>query len=288
MAKDDEKKPDFAEDDGSNFIVEGGEEMKVAEAAEQAGGEAAAQEAAAEAKEAPAKEAEPKEAEEAEGAKDTPFKDLPEGMRKRIARANRQRDEAQADLAALKAKGEDAPAKEEKELNPDDFDSFDEFLTARDGKPETKKAEEKAPKYLDGVPSADFQPVLADLKEKVETEDPDLWEKAASSKDLTISAPLVMAMNEAENPAAILEHLVANPDESKKLSGMTPFGQAKAIAKLEGTVKAPTKKATSAPEPAETTQARGISPDKTLGEMSQKEFEKARNEQERGGGSHWL
>lgn len=274
------------------------------------------EEAKPEADPKPEAEAKPESDPDPDGDDGQPFTELPEGIRKRVARSNRQRDEAKREADAAKAEAEAAKAELarlknspkvdlDEDLDQDDFDTYAEFEEAVLARKEAREEAEKAKTAPDPVPEGmvrvgdalvpkEFPNALADLKEKTDTVDPEIWGSLEAATELKVSPELVMSLNEAENPAGIIQRLVADPDLSATLSGVSPFRQAKEIAKLEAEIAngkpaaqapapaQPGKRATSAPPPVDPVSSPAAQNPKSLDEMSQEEYEAARNKQEFG------
>lgn len=229
---------------------------------------------------------------------------LPTGIKKRIARSNRQRDEALAEAERLRAeverlRAEKAAPDTSKPLNPDDFDTHEDYEAAVLARAEAKKApksEETAGQKLDAADEAflaasgaDFTKAQADVREAVDAYDPDLWERVAKA-DVRISASLVVSLSETEKAAELLEAITADPDLGEKLSKMTPFQQARELAKMEaGLGKPPEKRTTNAPDPVEPVRTGGRPGPRELADLSQREYEERRNKEETASpASGWL
>lgn len=278
------------------------------------GSEADADEAKAEADAAAEKAAAEKKA----------WEELPEGVRKRMARNNRKAKAAEELAARAAAENEELRARlealetgksaadDDDENNPPDPDDFDDMEDYETAKAEfEKKAKEAKPKKTDpeprvrkeeldasfraahGISIDEFDEAQGDLREAVETVDPDLWEAAVASEELgrAITPAFVVSLSEVENPAGVLQHLMEHPDEAAKLAKKTPFGQARALAKLEAKLGGdggddpdleimPARKTTAQGEPIEPVNSRGRVMQKAYDDMSQAEYEKARNEED--------
>jgi len=227
---------------------------------------------------------------------------LPNGAQKRISRQSRQINDLKGENAALEARIDaleapsDDPEPKAEELDPDSFDSWDEYLDARDKagvKKEEPKPEPKAEKSepLTGtVPPEDFFKAQGDLGEKVSAKDPDLWDKISDTKhpdfvNLSISPELVVSLSELDDPANVIEKLIETPDKAAKFSKMSVFQQARALAKLDAEEPPKQRIKSEAPEPIEPVASRSRPVDRPFDELSQSEFEERRNAEEtaRGG-----
>lgn len=249
--------------------------------------------------------------EDSDGDDDKPdpaeeWQKVPEGVRKRVARQTRQLREKDEQLAVMNARIEALeagltakPAKAE-ELDPDDFDTFEEYKEAQKAqkdaakkKPEDKpQKDERATAFetqlaASGMTPEQFLDAQGKLEEAISTVDPDLWEQAAESKELKISVSLVASLSETENPAKVLKAIMASADKGAAFSAMTPFQQARELAKLDAAPTSPPKKTTNAPEPIDTVQTRGRPMGQSYAEMSQADFEKRRAEEEAANGGRF-
>lgn len=252
---------------------------------------------------------------------------MPEGVRKRIARNNRKaaaaeelaqraQDEAR-ELRDRLEKLEGGGAGDGEELaeapDPDDFEDMEDYEAAKAEHEAAIKAAKSAPPKKDdpkitpevvaqafkvehGVDLQEFDTALGSLQEAVETVSMDLWEKASTRSELKISPPLVVSLAQTTDPAGILEHFMAHPEEAKAFSEKTPFAQARDLAKLEQRLAAdtdpddddtpvtarlqPAHKTTAQGEPIEPVNTRGRVTQKSLEDMSQSEYEAYMNDLE--------
>ena len=165
---------------------------------------------------------------------------------RRIERITRENVELREKLADTKPE----PKGEPEEINIDDFDDYDKYLEAvRDQ--ETKV---KEPKVDDEQPKLFADEALRDAVEDG-AEDYDDFDTMIRAKDLALTGSILGTVLESEIASDILYHLANNKDETRKIAGMTPRQQTKALMKIElsleskprGTVKK--KKISKAPEP---------------------------------------
>jgi len=103
-----------------------------------------------------------------------------------------------------------------------------------------------------------------------------------ADEDVAMTPVMADALVEADNGHAAAFYLVENPDESERISKLTPTGQAMAIASLAAKATLPGKKRTKAPTPARTL-AGGSKPSPKLSEMSMADYAKKRNADMRAG-----
>lgn len=210
---------------------------------------------------------------------------LPEGVRKRIARSNRQRDDARRsggemqsrldELSGIVKALQDKQAKGE--LQPGDFDTYTEFEKARDAAAKPEKAPEATPKV-----DPEFVQALGDLQEAVEAVDSKMWAKVKKA-DVQISQAMVIALADADDPTASLQALLDDPAEAERIAKMSPRRQAQAVWKIRpAATDAATpkpKRVTATDDPPEPVRSRGVV-SKSLDKMDTDEFIRTRNEQE--------
>lgn len=169
---------------------------------------------------------------------------LPKNIKRRVRRANRQRDEANARLAAAERelaelKGKPAPAAPEPEPHSEDFDSYDDWHTAHKAwkakkdtpaKVDDKKAE---PKGGSTPLPAELVGAIGEVRDAVSHDHPDLWNAVQAHKELQISSHMVHALAEADHPETVLQAFIDNPALSKEIAALSPTAQAKRIFKLD-------------------------------------------------------
>lgn len=261
---------------------------------------------------------------EDQGGDDRPEKgdDLPLGVKRRVARANRQRDDARRDadeameeIRRLTAKlserneAKAAPAKDEgDDLDPNDFPSHQAYLDAKAGrearlsagkKPEKDEAPEKtaAPKTMPG-----FTEALADLEEIVSAEDEGLWEQVSDPKtEIVVTQPMVVALADSDDPTEALRALLGDPERAADIARLSQrmirreirsLASAKPKSKItiEDEPPLPKGKAQSKapppPDPVKTGRAAAAGrPDPS--KMTGEEYRAWRNDQEGKGRPHW-
>jgi hypothetical protein len=103
-----------------------------------------------------------------------------------------------------------------------------------------------------------------------------------ADEDVAMTPVMADALVEADNGHAAAFYLVENPDESERISKLTPTGQAMAIARLAAKATLPGKKRTKAPTPARTL-AGGSKATTDPSKMSNEEYFAYRNKQLKAG-----
>lgn len=217
--------------------------------------------------------------------------DLPIGIKKRVARAQRQRDDAKRERDEFAEKAEQLQAIIDKlkkrkpaELDPNDFETFEAYEEAK------KEAEE--PVEVEEQPrDVEFVEARGDLMEAVQAADPDLWAEATAMdgdkpKVQGITREIVIALADADDPTAALRALVAmDPAARAELSHLSPRAVRREIKGLaapkrddKGRFQA---KKQSAAEPPITPESGGAPRERPLSEVGFEEFERRRNEAER-------
>lgn len=199
----------------------------------------------------PKEEEKPNDGEKKEvGTEDQPKKK--NRSQKRIETLSREKRELQKELDELKVAKEEEPV----ELNPDDFENYDEYLEAVENHAE-KKPTEKAPvKNDDG-----FQEVLDsievkfdDSRDKYEDFD-ELVKKQPADGGPHITLSMVEAMEAVDNSGEVAYTLAKDVDDSIRISKLSPIKQVLAIQKLSDKIakteqkQTPVKPTTKAPEP---------------------------------------
>lgn len=203
---------------------------------------------------------------------------------KRIESLIREKHELAREVESLKAIQE--PATKDKELNPDDFEDYDDYLVAI-AEPEKKPAkQDKKPPYDEmAIVIEQVQEKFEDVREKY----PDFNEKV-TNPDLAITPDMLKVINESDDAGEVAYYLANNPDEAKRLASLSTSRVAIEIGKIEYKLSRPEKveikpqlkqKTTNAPAPI--TPVGGTDEYvKSASEMSFSEFEKHRNDQDRG------
>lgn len=204
----------------------------------------------AEEAEAGAEEAKAAEAKETDADEDT----IPEGVRKALANARRRAREAEAKartvedrLAELEEERKAAEAEAaEDEPEANDFDTYEQYVEAKqewDAKQKSprQKAREKAEgddagEVIDGIPVKDVQTATRSLYEAVADVDEDFAGQLVAKDNplgLTITAPMIVAINDADDPAGVMRHLADNPELSEEIAALPPKRLERRLLKLE-------------------------------------------------------
>lgn len=196
---------------------------------------------------------------------------LPKGVRRRLERANRQRDAALAEAEDLRKqvkKADDDPAgindKTPVEApNAADFDNYEDYLEAKalyeksksNPKPkvESKKADPEPKKEERAKPDPEVVEAISAIGEEIGSKHADLWGKVTANGNplgLQITRDMLLAISDADNPATILQAMADNPALSKEIAALPARQQVRRIAKLD-TAEPPKKEAKKAdPKPA--------------------------------------
>lgn len=218
------------------------------------------------------------------------------GFQKSIDRLTRQREEAKRELEAERQKRfeiEKQIKKQEQEANKpkapkeSDFEYYSDFIEAEEKfNEESKKApiqepevevenDSKLPKLTDSQKTA--KAILAEKLIDANETYKDFAE-VAYADDVPITPEMVEALAECDNPAEVLYHLAKNKEKAGSISDMSPIRQAIEIAKLEESLKTPSKplKVTKASEPITPVNGRDATK-KAHEDMSFSEYEKDMN-----------
>lgn len=208
-----------------------------------------------------------------------------EDERRKSERLQRQVDE----LTKGDSKSEGAPKESEYETYDDYLTALDKYDGENDDKVDAKS--EKPSESEDQSALTDSQlTAQAILREKIGDgiDKYENFEEVALSEDVAITAEMVEALAECDDPLKVMMHLGNNKDVAAGIAGKTPIQQAREIAKLDLTVKV------TPPKPTKTTTAADpISPvhgsdsqQKAVGDMSFKEYEEHMNKAEQARRSH--
>lgn len=248
-----------------------------------------------------------------------PDSKLPKGVRRRIARANAQRDAALAEAEALrKAKpkaDDDDPAgivNKGEAPNAADFDNYEEYLDAKklfdqgkSKKAEPAKADDKKAADTDkdkAKPDLEVVQAITDIGDEIGETHADLWAKVTHQSNplkLTITRDMLIAISDSDYPGEVLQALADKPELSKEIAGLSPAKQMARIVKLDkapaggkdkgddtqGGGAQPGKKLSSAPEPIKQGGGRQQGEVDPIKDFS--DFERSRNEEESKRSSDW-
>ena len=193
---------------------------------------------------------------------DKPKKVRPKrNLQRKINKLTRQASEAET--ARLEAEKEAAyykglaEGKKEELQKPvsSDFDTYDEFLDARDeynaalNKPDEIKPE---PKPADDAPKNESQAITSMFDKALEEYGDDFIEMVVEDDSLAITPTMLEAMSESEVGHKVAMHLAEHPEEARRISSLSETAQIREVMSLEAKqsrAKTPGKKTTDAPDP---------------------------------------
>ncbi len=170
-----------------------------------------------------------------------------------------------------------------KELDPEEFDDYDDYL-------EAVEKQSAAPQKDENDPAAAYVDPLADFRDELESKFDEGRDAHADFDDKIKAMPLLtvdmlQAITESDDAGEVAYYLAHNPDVAEKMSKMTFGKMAIEIGKIETTLRNPVKEeAKQPPKPKQTQAPEPISPvggngeyQKPVEDMSFAEFEKSRN-----------
>lgn len=173
------------------------------------------------------------------------------------------------------------PVTKSKELDPDDFEDYDDYLTAVEEK-KPKEVTKEASNIDDSVAVVEqFKGITEDMIDKYE----DYEEKLSAMPVLTID--MIRVLNESDEVGEVAYYLANNPKEAKALSQLSLGKMAIEIGKIELKLSQPktvapiTKKVTSAPEPVTPVGGSNMPPRSLSEATTQSEYEAMRQSQTR-------
>lgn len=175
---------------------------------------------------------------------------LPDWIKKRVARSNRRRDEEKARADDLDAKLKEATTLAEKALAklglkaPDaaKFDSYEEFQKAKAKYDEAMAEKLEPPKKAEPSAPTEADEALADVKEAVEAKDPALWEKAvemanakaASGEPIFFTDTMMIEVADADDPVGIFKAIIdMSDDERRDLADMSRRAFRRAVREMK-------------------------------------------------------
>jgi len=193
---------------------------------------------------------------------------------KRIETLSGEKNKANERIAELEAQLEAKTTPKSDDIDPADFNDFEDYEKALNGGGDDKKSKPaKAPL------NPEYVKAMENLQTKFDV-DADKYEDfdtKTQNKDLKITDYMVMAFNEVDNSTDVVYYYASNQEEAEKVSKMTPTRQAIVVAKKAADLlKKPFKKTTKAPEPFEPVGG-DAEYAKNVNEMSFAEFEQKRN-----------
>lgn len=211
--------------------------------------------------------------------------DLPPGLKARLRRANRQRDEAAEAQTAAERRAQEAEAKaaaaqqraenlaKAMELDPDDFEDYDAYQTAYQElvePPAAAKAEEAKPEgpKSEAAPAGEITQqqagvMAAEIRDALEAGgNADLWARATDANSgLSLSLPMVAGIADEIDPAPVIQHLLDNPAVGQRIQLMgSADRQRRAIERLSADLAAGRVRSRPAPTPPPQRQSRAPEP----------------------------
>lgn len=197
---------------------------------------------------------------------------------KRIEALIQEKHELARQLEEAKANQKESKTKE---LDPDDFEDYDDYLSAVEEK-KPKEVTKEASKPDDSVAVVEqFKGITEDMIDKYE----DYEEKLSAMPVLTVD--MIRALNESDEVGEVAYYLANNPKEAKALSQLSLGKMAIEIGKIEAKLSQPkavapiTKKVTSAPEPVTPVGGSNMPPRSLSEATTQSEYEAMRQSQTR-------
>lgn len=235
--------------------------------------------------------------------------ELPAGVVKRLERASTRSRKAEEERDAARQRAEEAEAKlaaleEADKLDPNDFETWDDYQDARRKALETKpapKAEDKV-EMVGDVPAADFRRAFTSIQDEIEDTDPDLWEAVtAQERDFKFSPAMAVALANEPSPVDVMRYLHENEKEAARIHDMSPARADRAIQRIGTKLELgqltigkkaeqprPKVRASNAPEPV--SPVNGRTPRQVTADTAEtfSDFEKVRASQTKTGPGDWL
>ena len=155
-------------------------------------------------------------------------------------------------VAELESKPTEQSTKEEtREINIDDYESYDEYVKALEEQEETPKEKEpetKKPEIKTVLQEEAQQDMLEDGIEDYEN-----FEELIMAEDLALTEDVLAHVLDTDNSSDVAYYLATHKDETRSIAEMTPKKMAKAILKIEMKLEESPKqkvvRTTKAPEP---------------------------------------
>lgn len=224
-----------------------------------------------------------------------------EKTRKRIRQLNKRASTAESkvqqlenELEETKAKAEIAERRSKKQMDPkapirEDYATDQEYFAALDHG--EKKIEPKKSEPLTEQQRS-FETALNDVKEDADSNAekyPD-FNEVVGSKEVAMNQDMIIAVSSTDEPAGVAYYLGKNPEESKRISELSPERMFVEMGKIEAKIQAaeaeaekpPPKRKTNAPDPIKPVSGNSADPGKELKDMGFNEFAKARDQEEKG------
>lgn len=238
--------------------------------------------------------------------------DLPEGVKRRVARANRARDRekeradaAEKEAAELRKQIEAKPKADDAPPKAEDFDDYEDYLQAKkdhEAKPKPK-ADDKPADDAKPKPDAELVGAVKEIEASLmDAGHGDLFKQVVAKADIDVTRDMAIAIADLDNPESVLQAFLDDPAKSKAIADLkTPTARLKALLKLDvpyvkpdakadeakDAPKAkPTPKGSDAPDPIDETNGNAQGEAGYDG-LSFSEFEKRRNSEERASKDFW-
>lgn len=212
------------------------------------------------------------------------------GVQKRINKAVKQREEAKREAERLRKELDELKGNANKEPVESDFETYDQYLDALDKYDNSNsdpEGDEKPDQKGEAEELSDSQKTaMAVLSEAFESSDkPEDFEEVAFADDLQVTADMLEALAECDDPSKVLYHLGKNKDLAAEIAGKGPKQQLKELLKLDMTSKdfKPAKpvKITKTADPIDPVGGADAQ-EKSISEMSFAEYEAHMNKKDRG------
>lgn len=232
---------------------------------------------------------EAKEATEEPGDDDTAEPKKKDRVQKRIDRLTADKRAAERRVQELEGKLVESikPPEPTSPLKEADFENYEDFLVAKatqqaEANVTARIAEEQKRRQADQqrtrqADMADnFQARAEDARERH-----DDFDDVAFDPTTPVTEHMMATILESENGPEIAYHLGSNHQEARRISSLSPLGQARELGKIEATLtlEAPTK-LTTAPDPPNKLKGKARAT-RDLGKMSQAEYEAHRSKSKR-------
>jgi hypothetical protein len=222
----------------------------------------------------------------------------PRGVQKRIDELTREKRELERrnhELAMAALRRGETPAGNQnqgagKEPKPEDFTSYNDYLTARETWNESRllaKAREQLRNEMRAAAETQTrtqrQKAYSDAVEKAAERYED-YDEVVHNRDLQISPAMAEVIMEAGEKGPDLAYwLGSHPEDSARIARLNPVAAARELGRIEATLTTPQpKKTTQAPEPPKTVAGKDTAT-KDMERMSTDEWMKFRNKQVRSG-----
>lgn len=208
------------------------------------------------------------------------------GAERRIAQLTRRTHELEAQLQALQQPQE--PKQEAaKEPRREDFDSYEDFLEARqDYKVEqrlAREAETRQQREAETIQQRQAQ-AFAERRDNLIDNGADAYpdfEEVALDEMLPITQTMADALIQSESGHDLWYHLGKNPQKAERIANLNPVQQVYELGRLEASLKV-SKKPSNAPPPPKPVGTRNETPNALRDDLSTEEWIKRRNKQLRG------